>query len=175
MTKVLDHQFYPTPLRATLEVLVRERFEGTFLEPACGDGAISRALKLFYPRNAITSSDLVDRGFGTGGINFLTHNFGRKWNNIVTNPPYSLAQEFVERGLELTTHKVVMLLRLCFLESQRRRQMFQTTPLRRVYIYSSRLTLVKNGLDARTSGSLAFAWYVWEHGYRGEPSIAWID
>jgi hypothetical protein len=175
MKNVVDHQFYPTPLRATLEVLVRERFEGTFLEPACGDGAISRALRLFYPRNEITSSDLVDRGFGTGGIDFLTHTFGRTWNNIITNPPYSLAQEFVERALELATHKVVMLLPLYFLESQRREELFRRTPFRRLYVCGRRLTLARNCVPVKGLGMQRYAWYVWEHGYRGEPTIARID
>jgi tRNA G10 N-methylase Trm11 len=78
-------EFYPTPPEATRALLSVERFEGTIWEPACGDGAISKVLEAagYY----VISTDLIDRGYGTGGVDFLktTEALGR---NIVTNPPY---------------------------------------------------------------------------------------
>jgi hypothetical protein len=62
-----------------------EHFEGTIWEPACGDGAISKVLEA--AGYDVISTDLIDRGFGQGGVDFLktTKALGR---NIVTNPPY---------------------------------------------------------------------------------------
>lgn len=78
-------EFYPTPPEATRALLSVERFEGSIWEPACGDGAISRELEA--AGYEVISTDLIDRGYGTGGVDFLktTEPLAR---NIVTNPPY---------------------------------------------------------------------------------------
>lgn len=77
--------FYPTPPEATRALLSVERFSGTIWEPACGDGAISKVL--LAHGYSVVSTDLIYRGFGTGGVNFLTQTQTRA-RNIVTNPPY---------------------------------------------------------------------------------------
>lgn len=48
----------------------------------------------------VESSDLFDRGFGHTGFNFLerTELFE---GSIITNPPYSLADEFVKKAIEI--------------------------------------------------------------------------
>jgi len=48
----------------------------------------------------VYSTDLVDRGYGEGNVDFLacTEQFD---GDIITNPPYKFAKEFVEKGLEL--------------------------------------------------------------------------
>ena len=73
----------------------------TILEPACGQGHMSR---VFQARGYdVHSYDLVDRGFGTPGVNFLTTDWsGIPFDAIVTNPPYgTTAREFVRKGLSL--------------------------------------------------------------------------
>ena len=74
-------------------------------ECACGNGAMSEVIK----ENGynVYSSDLIDRGYGDIGIDFLQSN--RKVDNIVTNPPFNLATEFTLKAFELAKHKVVML------------------------------------------------------------------
>jgi len=63
-----DH-FYPTPPEGTRALLRVEKFEGTIWEPACGDGAISRELEAVG--HTVLSTDLIDRGYGTAGVDFL--------------------------------------------------------------------------------------------------------
>jgi hypothetical protein len=159
--------FYRTPACATCALLQRETFEGTVWECACGDGAISKLLPL-----STISTDLFDRGFGEIGIDFLTER--RQVNNIVTNPPYKLAQQFVEHALECADRKVAMLLKLNFLESIKRYRFFQQTPLRAVYVFSKRLSFDKGVKKSGGRGLLAYAWYVWEQGYTQRPQIEWI-
>jgi len=84
--------FYETPSWATQELLRFEKFEGGILEPACGLGAISRELEA--KGYEVRSQDLEDRGYGTGNIDFLKQ--GDSADNIVTNPPFSKALEFVQ-------------------------------------------------------------------------------
>ena len=174
------HDFYATPeetTRAILDVLV---LEGSILEPACGIGHISKVLKEYYPENEIISTDLIDRGFGEGGIDFLNHDYGRKFDNIITNPPFKLAKEFVEKALTITNDKVIMLMKIQFLESKGRREFLENSPLKYVYCFSERQSTMRNGwkINPKTgkpwSTALFLAWFVWEIGYEGEPIVRWL-
>lgn len=167
--------FYPTPRRGIEALLDAETFSGPIWEPACGDGAISEVLKA--RGYIVQSTDLVDRGYGVPGIDFLME-FSPQAPNIITNPPFKLAVPFVRKSLELTTGKVAMLLKIAFLEGIERADLFRASPLARVHVFSRRLAFVPGGsTDARTldgGGMMAFAWFVWEHGYTGRPTLGWI-
>lgn len=78
-------EFYPTPPEATRALLSVEAFEGDIWEPACGDGAISKVLEAAGYQ--VVSTDLIDRGYGAGGNNFLKSDKPLA-KNIITNPPY---------------------------------------------------------------------------------------
>jgi len=164
------HDFYATPAHATLALLERETFEGSIWECACGNGAIS---KLLENDNEVYSTDLVDRGYGEQ-LDFLDKSINLKYDNIITNPPYKYAQEFVELSLERSNKKVAMLLKLNFLEGQKRNKFFNETPLKNVYVFSKRLSFDKGNEKSKGNGLLAYAWYVWDKGYQGKPSIDWI-
>lgn len=169
-----EHDFYPTPNFATEQLLEREQFEGVIWECACGDGAISKVLKKRGYK--VFSTDLVDRGYGeVRNLDFtakLPNNFVA--THIITNPPYKHAKIFIEQALKVSTGKVAMLLRLAFLESANRYELFQTTPLRTVYVFSKRLTMSAKGEGKSKGGMIPFAWFVWEHGYNRKPEIEWI-
>ena len=122
----------------------------------------------------VYSSDWVDFGFGDVGDFFKME---KTFPNLITNPPYSpppLAQRFVEHALECATKKVAMLLRLDFLESQERRHFFENSPLSVVYVFSQRISLYPAGAENRGHGSVAYAWYVWDFDFHGEPRIRWF-
>ena len=163
--------FYPTPKYAVKELLKREVFNGNIWECACGEGDISEVfLKKGFD---VKSTDLIDRGFGDVG-NFFEIDFVA--DNIVTNPPYKHALEFVNEAKKKSTRKIAMFLKTVFLESEKRRTMFEDKefPLKTVYQFSKRVTLYKNGVKMKNSGMIAYAWYVWEKGYCGKPTIEWI-
>ena len=109
--------FYPTPLVAIESLLDNENFDGDIWEPACGNGAISKPASLY---NNVISTDLNDYGYGDSGIDFLMES-KLLAPNIVTNPPYKLAQKFIEKAIDLGAKKHCWLLRLSFLEGQQRR------------------------------------------------------
>jgi hypothetical protein len=163
--------FYPTPSYAVEELLKRESFDGNIWECACGEGDIS---EVFVKRGfEVRSSDLIDRNYGVVENFFVADH---RADNIITNPPYKYALEFVNEAKRKSNSKIAMFLKTVFLESEKRRAMFEDKefPLKTVYQFSKRVTLYKNGVKMKNSGMIAYAWYVWEKGYLGKPSIEWI-
>jgi len=165
--------FYPTPPAGTRALLLVEHFDGAIWEPACGDGAISRVLVAHG--HEVFSTDLVDRGYGTARVDFLME-YKPRAPNIITNPPFKNAQDFAEKALSFATGKVALLCRLAWLEGEERRKMFESTPLKNVWVFSRRLPIWRNGdSKAGRSGLIAFAWFVWEAGYLERPQLGWIN
>jgi len=166
--------FYPTPPNAVHDLLSVELFNNWIWECACGSGAISRILwKKGY--NTI-DTDLYDYGCGESGIDFLTakeveYPFDY---DIITNPPYNLAEKFLEKALLLRAEKVAFLLKLAFLEGQKRSKLLKSSPLKKVWVFSKRLTMTRNGEPQRSTGMIAFAWFIWEKNYIGSPTIGWL-
>ena len=128
-----DHErqredYYATEPAATEWLTRLEHFDGPILEPSCGEGHISRALMAVGYE--VESRDLIDRGFGTGGCDFLSIDNLEWQGDIVTNPPYKYAQEFVEKALAIIPdgRKVAMFLKLTFCEGKARKALFQNCP-----------------------------------------------
>lgn len=165
--------FYPTCPEGTRALLAVETFKGPIWEPACGDGAISKVLEA--AGHEVVSTDLVNRGYGTPRVDFLMEQ-KLLAPNVITNPPFKYCQEFVAKALDLGARKVAMLCRLAFLEGKARREMFESTPIARVWVFSSRLNLSR-ATHGKTGagGMIAFAWFVWERGYRDMPRLGWIE
>jgi hypothetical protein len=166
--------FHPSPPVA-VEALCRvEKFDGMIWEPACGNGVISKILEAQGYR--VISSDIVDRGYGKGGVDFLKCN-PPKVANIVTNPPYNMANSFVEKAIAVTTGKVVMLLRLSWLEGQERhRRIFKHTPPARVWVFSKRIPRMhRDGWTGpKSTSTMPFAWFVWDHATPGPTILGWL-
>lgn len=144
------------------------------MEPACGEGHISEGLKA--AGYEVVSRDLVDRGYGEVADFLAIDNLA--WDeNIVTNPPYKYAQQFVEKALRIIPEgkKVAMFLKLQFLEGKARRALFRSTPPIRVWVSSSRLKCAPNGDFDAIKGSAAYAWVVWEKGYKGDTTVKWFN
>lgn len=169
------NDYYATEPKATELLLEREAFDGPIWEPACGEGHISKVLE----RNGYTvvSTDLIDRGYGSGDVDFLKIPTSEEVDaDIVTNPPYKYAKDFVEKALALVRpgRKVAMFLKLTFLEGQSRRELFRENPPKRVYVASARLQCGKNG-DFSGTSMVAYAWFVWEKGYTGPIILEHIN
>jgi len=166
--------FYPTPPEAVEALLDVENFQETIWEPACGDGAISKVLKKHNYKTI--DSDLNDFGFGIPRSDFLfNYNTPVPRCDIITNPPYRLANEFVLKAIDLGVQKFAYLLRLSFLEGQERRQtIFKNTPPSKVYVFSKRLTIWRGDQEKNGSGTTAYAWFVWEKSFYAKPIIGWV-
>ncbi|MBM3450510.1 MAG: hypothetical protein FJX78_05950 [Armatimonadetes bacterium] len=186
--------FYVEPPEAVHALFDAEHFRGHIYDPACGIGTI---VKIARQRGyGAAGSDIEDRlGLSQSGVwfrqDFVTGSWGPRPvlasrdgytvqldENIVCNPPYGLAQEFILRALIVAQRKVAMLLRLSFLEGQERAKLFQSTRLARVHVFSYRISMPSGAaLAAGTKpkgGSVAFAWFVWDRDHVGPPTINWL-
>ena len=170
-----SEDYYATEPSATDWLCKLEEFKSPILEPSCGEGHISKQLMLHgYD---VVSRDLVDRGFGDVA-DFLYMNTEKWAGDIITNPPYAFAQEFVEQALKMIEpgRKVAMFLKLTFLEGKKRADLFKNNPPRRVWVSSSRLKCAMNGdFDSVGGSATAYAWFVWVKGYQGYPEIRWFN
>lgn len=152
-----------------------EDFDNNILEPACGVGHISKVLT--NRGYNVVSEDLVDRGFGSGNKNFLERESMFK-GDIITNPPYKYAKEFIEHALRIIPegNKVVMFLKIQFLEGKARKELFRKYPPKKIYISSSRIMCAKNGIFNKSeSSAVGYAWFIWEKGFKGNPEIDWFN
>ena len=163
--------FYPTPEWATQALLEQENFDGSIWECACGDGAMSEVIKQ-YGYN-VYSSDLYERGYGEGGIDFVSSN--KKFDNIITNPPFHSAEQFVSSGIRNASKKFAHLLRLAFLESARRQtEIFNLNPPARVWVFSERITFYPKGVVRKGNGTTAYAWFVWDKAWIDNTELCWL-
>ena len=167
------NDYYATEPKAVELLLEKETFNKHILEPSCGEGHISNVLVAHdYD---VQSYDLIDRGYGGVKDFFDIQEFN---GDIVTNPPYKLAAQFVQHAIDIIPigNKVAMFLKLQFLEGKARRKFFNSNPPKTVYVASGRLNCARNGeFDKYTSSAVAYAWFVWEKGYIGKPEIEWIN
>jgi len=183
----VQEDFYATPAESTKALLAVEEILYPALEPACGQGHISKLLD----QEQTFSFDLIDRGFSEMTMDFLEDFqdvmanivFDSRTRNgvrtIITNPPFSLFQEFAERALEIAQDKVILFGKLQALEGKKRATFMENSPLKTVYVFKSRQNPLRNGsgLDEKGkpwSSTMAFAWFVWEQEFTGSPIIKWI-
>ena len=168
-----SNDYYATDPKAAELLLEVEKFSSDIWECSCGEGHLSKVLeKAGYH---VTSSDLIDRGYGTV-YDFLSTEDTLYDVDIVTNPPYKYAYEFIEHALHIVSdgHKIAMFLKLQFLEGKKRKELFKKYPPKVVYISASRIECGRNGNFVGTS-AIAYAWFIWVKGYMGDTVIKWIN
>ena len=158
----------PVAVRALLEV---ERLPHRIWEPAAGKGNIVSALRA--AGHEVVATDLNNRGCPDclDRIDFLLP-CNTVCDAIVTNPPFSLAEEFVAVALERAP-LAVMLLRLAFMESDRRTSILEGRGLARIHVFRKRLPMMhREGWEGRKANSgMAFAWFVWDRVHTGSTVI----
>lgn len=177
--------FYVEPPWCSRRLFQEERFPGQIHDPACGLGRI--VLSAHDAGLEAWGADKVRRShFCREEIDFLTQGpsyFGI--SNIVCNPPFKLARQFVEKALEIAARKVAMLLPTPWLHGDTRSRWLETTPLKRVLFLTPRPSMppgpiIEAGI-APGGGRADFAWLIWERGLRGwplqelcRPELGWL-
>jgi hypothetical protein len=151
---------------------VIERLPHRLWEPACGPGAIVRVLR--GAGHQVLASDLVDYGDPSHFYrrDFLMEPLPPGCEAIVTNPPFKLVEQFVAHALDLCP-RVVMLLRLAFYESDRRRDLLENRGLTRIHVFRKRLPMMhRAGWEGRKGNSgMAFCWMIWDRAHTGPTTI----
>lgn len=171
-----SEDFYATPPIAAEDLLkfnIYPKITNVW-ECACGNGSLSKVFDKYGLLGK--STDLIDRNYGTGNINFL--DCKEKWNGwIITNPPYIYAKEFVEKAIELADIGVAMYLKIQFLESKKRLSIFKNTPPKYVYVYSRQTPQCAfNGdFNKPTGNAVMYCWFIWIKNYSGDTIIKWKE
>jgi hypothetical protein len=172
MHRSAEGDFFQTPYPMTRALLDREKFPKLILEPASGRGAITRVLR--ERGHVVTDYDL-ETGGETGPKDFLEEH--RRFPAIITNPPYSLADQFVMKAKGLRPKKFAFLLRTNYLSGQARLEAGIFKGLARVYVFSRmpdlRAPIREDGLSP-TAG-IVYAWMVWVKGYSRPTTLHHID
>lgn len=172
------HDFYathPSAVQPLLKVLGWENGGKVIRENSCGQGHLCKPLE--KAGHTVIATDLIDRGYGITGIDFLKHSWfdELKYDAVIMNPPYKYAQQFIEKSLKIAPITCAFL-RLVYLESQQRRYFFDKFPPKFVCVFSKRMPSAKSGdFDSiGNGGTVAYAWFIWESGFSGSPEIKWI-
>jgi hypothetical protein len=143
---------------------------GPIHDPACGCGTIVKVARaLGY---AATGSDLVDRGFGSGGIDFFTDNTRRR--TIITNPPFVDAERFIHHALTVAD-RVAVIVPLAFSAGQRRYQsLFRPHPPALELVLAKRPSMPPGGtgIPAR-GGTTDYGWLIWDRDHEEPTEKRW--
>jgi hypothetical protein len=176
--------FYATPAWVTEALLRHVRFRGPVWEPCCGDGAMSSVLA--EQGYDVVSTDLVDRGFGAPGVNFLTSQaVPGGCRSIVTNPPYgdtgsqagqsrspTAMLEFLRHAMMLTASvqgQLALLVRLQWIAGKRAADTLSSGPFSAVIVLTHRIQWFNMGERTNTAQH-HHAWVVVDHAHPpGQP------
>ena len=180
-----NEDFYATDPVATEWLLKLENIHDVVIDNSVGEGDLM--FPIIKSGRKVIGFDIVNRfsqhpGFEFRNENWLDFNPNKLINaDIIFNPPYKLAQEFVEHSINLVEdgRKVCAFLKLQFLETKKRKELFEKYPPKIVYVSSSRILCAKNadftGMREAGGSAVAYCWYVWEKGYKGETLIKWFN
>jgi len=175
------HDWYVEPTECSLALFDLEQFDGTIWDPACGMGNIISSAK----RSGLPAigTDLVNRGVHCSKqMNFLENDADFEFSNIVSNPPFGLAEEFVKKSIEIVPQggKVAMILPMVWLSGfSSKRDWLPGSPLSKYFSISPRPSMppgavIKAGVKAG-NGTKDFAWFVWQKGYCGNATVGFMN
>lgn len=179
---VTDHErhntdWYVDPAFCTELLLSAVPFLGPIWDPCCGGGTIPKVVAEFWPNGVGNGgSDLIYRGWGIGGRDFFQAT--GPYCNLIFNPPYKIAEQFILHALGVASRKVAALVNLKFLASQgRRERLFNAKRPAEVLILSRRPSMPPGGSGVEAKGGTAdYCWIVWdqERLQFDQPIIRWL-
>ena len=179
---------YSTPGWCTRALLphIPQRISGIW-EPASGEGAMANVLRERAKTTVIATDIRPGNGMPTHteSIDFLDYSAAGapehlwRYQAIISNPPFHLAQQFIKRALDLTYRKqgfVAMLLRTDFDHAKTRRHLFADCGA-----FAKRIVLTKRIVwfvdpltgKPKASPSENHSWFCWDHTHRGPAEIAY--
>lgn len=173
------HDFYVEPEWVSKRLFEEELFHGTVIDPACGTGRIvvsalasglvAGGLDIVAKRGFLPALDFLDQGWGAGLM---------PPPNIVCNPPFGVADEFVRLAIERALDKVAMLLPATWHFGSKRAAWLEHTPLKRVLACTPRPSMPPGAVilagEKPGGGKKDFSWYIWERGHKGPWTGGWL-
>ncbi len=168
-----DHDFYQTPCSMVQQLLDLKRStwpkEWEVLEPAQGQGSITRQLRHHFP--CVTGYDKYQ---GPTYFDFFEET-GR-YDLVITNPPFSQVNEFLEHARIVAKSSIAFLLPLRYLHGIKRYEsgVFHRLAEVNVFVRAPLLTTMSSGEQYRT-GMQVYAWFIWDQKEVKPPCLHWIN
>lgn len=172
---------FPTPpwaIRALCEWLVSKNIAidtMTVREPAANRGHMTNALSEFF--KTVEGSDIHDYGYGFPVKNFVTEEDFSEVDFTITNPPFILAKDFIEKALRTSKVGVAVIVRLAFIEGKDRyNALFKENPPTYLLQFVERVGICKGTIKKDVPTATAYCWLVWLKDRKGEETrINWIE
>lgn len=167
--------FYPTPpwaVRGLMKYILNDIDCGimSVLEPACGNGAMAETLREYFGQ--VAAFDIVDRGYGS--IADFMQECNEEYDWIITNPPFNLAEKFIEKSMSRARFGAAFFVRTSFLESVGRfDRLFKDNPPDIIAQFSERVSLHKGELSDLGGSAVSYCWMVW-NAKKMESTSTWI-
>jgi hypothetical protein len=142
--------------------------DGTYYEPCYGVN------KYLYKKMSEIGLDVYGDDI-LENVDFLKCN--NNYDYIITNPPFNLNLEFIEKAFRVSNKKISFLVPLNYLDTMKRFPVFHNEefPCKSVLIYSKRISFIKGGgLPEKCITGMSFCWITWDKSYEGETQIKWI-
>ena len=169
-----EADFYETPewcTRALMESLeIDIALSHKIVEPCAGNGAISRVIKEYVPKCTLVQYELNKNkkleqyGDVTFGDFLKNVRKDRDVNYVITNPPFTYSQEFIDAcRTNYPNAEIIMLLPFSFLGSAKRHDWWKKNTPNMFSVLSDRPSFTDDG---KTDSSV-YAWYRWL--YSNEP------
>lgn len=168
---------FPTPPWATRALCDWDRFQfiphTTCREPAANRGHMVRPLSEYFA--SVDASDIHDYGAGFPVRDYLFGPPPPAVDWTITNPPFRLAEQFINRALDTSNWGVAMIVRTAFLESAGRyRGLFSTNPPTDILQFTERVVMHKGKLSEKGSTATAYCWLVWRMGVTSGTRFDWL-
>lgn len=160
---------YPTPPEGTQSIvnlfpLMGIKPGAVIGEPCCGRGDL--ALVLEANGYKVKASDIRDTGYGDPFVDFLTidprtDDEPYDVDAIVTNPPFTLADDFINHAVNvLECPIVILLLKTNFFNSRRGLRIYNRAPHSGIYPLTFRLAFLEE--ERGSSPLMDCSWFVWQ-------------
>ena len=170
--------YYATEPKAIKLLFDLEKFDTNIWECACGELSLSNEMTRLG--KSVFSTDIVSRHINIDKqMDFLGIDNTLIWGgDIITNPPYAYANEFILKALSIlnTGKKLALFLPIRYLEGKTRKEIYKHNPPHTIYVSAGRLICAINGrFDLQKGSAVSYAWFVWEKGYKGETILKWFN
>jgi hypothetical protein len=168
------NDLYPAPPEATLVLLREEKFIGKIWECASGEGHISKVL--IEAGHKVVSTDKYAKQYGYGKTQDFFACKKLKAPNVVTNPPYGLLNEFLEKVLQFDAIKIALHLPMPSILSVGRREIFIRYGFPdRVYVFSPSLKVRHRVGEKPKTSIFNHTWCVWDGVSTRRTELKWVN
>jgi hypothetical protein len=169
-----DDDFYSEPEWCSRRLFEVEEFRGLIWDPCCGLGSVIRSARAAQLSNF--ASDIADHGYGVRQ-DFLTAPAPTIAGlfNVVCNPPFKLAREFVECALELGAAKAAVIFSIRRLNAA---HWLEPLPLARIWLLTPRPSMPPGEVILRGEkpggGKTDFCWLVFDRAHNSPRTFDWL-